>query len=208
MIKKLSLLFGSKTKAQEILYLQDGIKEVVRQGFYESELPHVETYCEKNHLYLVKSRFKVLLADDSSYSNKGLRIPETDKRLGMFFVYLSKSEEKSWLAAYHEMMNNSEELGKLLGYPECCVNYFTKHFSELNTDLQKPSTNPWTNLSKRQEDCVLISHFPCNPDCPESINLARWNLDIITKHDPKRAKEMMNLLWPKNLENHESFLDD
>ena len=201
MIKKLSLIFGSKTKVQEILFVQDGAKEVVRQGFYEHELPKVEQYCKKNHLYLVKSRFKVLLADDSIYSNKGIRIPETDKRPGMFFVYISKEEEKAWLAAYNEMMNNSGELGKVLGYPECCVDYFTKNFSEINTDLQKPPTNPWTNLTKRDQDCVLISHFPCHADCHESIQMARVNLDVITAHDHKRAKEMMGLLWPKKTGN-------
>ncbi|NQV90876.1 DUF483 domain-containing protein [Candidatus Woesearchaeota archaeon] len=197
MIKKLSLIFGSKTKAQEILFLQDGAKKVVRQGFYDHELPQVESYCKKHHLYLVKSRFKVILADDSSYSNKGIRIPETDKRPGMFFVYISKDEEKSWLAAYHEMMNNSGELGKVLGYPKCCVEYFTKHFSDIYTDLQKQPTNPWTNLSKRDKDSVLISHFPCDTDCHESMKIARMNLDIITAHDPKRAKEMMKELWSK-----------
>ncbi len=201
MIKKLSLIFGSKTKAQEILFLRDGAKKVVRQGFYDQELPKVELYCKKHHLYFVKSRFKVLLADDSTYSNKGIRIPETDKRSGMFFVYISKEEEKAWLAAYHEMMNNPGELGKALGYPECCVAYFKKYFSEINTDLQKPPTNPWTNLTKRDKDCVLISHFPCHADCHKSMKIARVNLDVITAHDQKRAKEMMNVLWPKKFEN-------
>ena len=44
------------------------------------------------------------------------------------FVYISKDEENAWLAAYHEMMNNSGELGKSLGYPGYCVEYFTKNY--------------------------------------------------------------------------------
>lgn len=194
MIKKLSFIFGSKTKAQEILLLQHKLKEVVRQGFYDYELPKVEKYCQQHHIYLVKSRFKVFLADDESFSNKGVRIPETDKREGMFFVYLSLDEEKAWLAAYHEMMNNPEELGLALGYPECCVNYFSKTFSSKNYNPQLAPTNSWTNLTKREEDCVLLSHFPCSSECKESMILGKQNLDLITKLDKIRAKEITEML--------------
>jgi len=83
MISKLSLIFGSKTKAQEIILLQNKVKKVVRQGFYESELKVVREYCERNDIYVVKSKFKVLLADEHAYSNKGIRIEATDEREGM-----------------------------------------------------------------------------------------------------------------------------
>src|SRR3989338_3539593 len=46
MIKKLSLIFGSKTKAQEIVLLLQDAKEVVRQGFTEEELFKVEQFCK------------------------------------------------------------------------------------------------------------------------------------------------------------------
>ena len=195
MIKKLSLIFGSKTKVQEILLLQNKLKHVVRQGFFESELPKVEKYCNENKIHLVKSRFKVLLADDGPFSNKGIRIPETDKRPGMFFVYLSLDEEKAWLAAYHEMMDNSQELGKSLGYPECCIKFFMENFSKDNPNPELAPKNPWTNLSKRNEDCVLLSHFPCSSECKQSMVMGRENLDLITKLDKPRAREMMELLW-------------
>src|SRR3989344_3024489 len=106
MIAPLSSIFGSKTKAQEVVFLLHDLKDVVRQGFYELEIPAVERFCKDNVLFLVKSRFKVLLADklanqsaDINYSNKGLRIPEHDARPGMFFIYLSKNERKAWLAS-------------------------------------------------------------------------------------------------------------
>jgi len=53
MISKLARIFGSKTKAQEILLLVAGLKPVVRQGFYEYELPQVEQFCKENEIYLV-----------------------------------------------------------------------------------------------------------------------------------------------------------
>ena len=172
MFKRLSYIFGSKTKAQEIVMLLNNLKPVVRQGFYESELVKVNKYCSENGLFLVKSRFKVLLDAEGLdeerkmsliYSNKGLRIPEDDQRAGMFFVYISKNEEKAYLASYYELVGNDSDLGLLLGYPKCCTEFFCNKFSAKNTNLELDAVNAFTNLSKRDEDCVILSHFPCNP---------------------------------------------
>ena len=194
MISKLSLIFGSKTKAQEIIFLLNKVKKVVRQGFYESELVKVEKFCEQENIHLVKSKFKVLLADQEAYSNKGIRIEATDQREGMYFVYLSLNVLSAWMASYHELNNNDYDLGILLGYPSCCVDFFCKRFSENNPNLQLSPKNPYTNLSKRNQDCVFISHFPCNSNCKESINLAKKYASIIARIDSLRAIEMINFL--------------
>jgi len=194
MINKLALIFGSKSKAQEIVLLLKDAKKVVRQGFYPEELIRVEKYCQENNLYLVRSKFKVLMADEGVYSNKGIRVPEDDKRLGMHFVYISKVEEQCWLAAYHELMKNDQGLGILLEYPVCCVNYFCKNFNSNNTNPMHKPTNMYTNLSKREQDCVLISHFPCKSDCALSAELGRRYLNVISGVDKPRAKELMEKL--------------
>ena len=194
MIKKLSIIFGSKTKAEEMVYLVSDAKYVVRQGFYLEELPKVEKFCKDNKIHFVKSRFRVLLADENSYSNKGVRIPESDKRPGMYFCYFSKDEQKAWLASYYELMNNDKDLGLLLGYPKCCVDFFCKRFSPNNPNLQLDSTNMFTNLTKRNEDAVLISHFPCSSECEESIFMGRKHLDIIKSVDKDRTEELINNL--------------
>jgi len=192
MIKNLSLIFGSKTKAEEIVYLLSKAKTVVRQGFYPEELPKVEKFCKENNIHFVKSRFKVLLADETAYSNKGIRIPEHDKRQGMYFCYFSKDQQKAWLASYYEMMNNNKDLGLLLGYPKCCVDFFCKRFSENNPNLQLSPTNMFTNITKREKDVVLIPHFPCSPDCEESVQLGREHLAIIREADYERYKELLS----------------
>ncbi len=194
MIHKLSLIFGSKSKAQEILLLIQDTKKVVRQGFYENELLRVEKFCEDNNLTLVKSKFKVLLADEQAYSNKGIRVPETDKRQGMHFVYISKDDQQAWLASYFELMSNDADLGQILGYPACCVDFFTRRFSENNPNLQLEPTNAFTNLTKRDQDHVVISHFPCSSDCQESIDLGKKYVDILIQFDKDRAEELLKEL--------------
>ncbi|MDP3989616.1 MAG: DUF483 domain-containing protein [archaeon] len=193
-MNKLLQVFGSHTKVQEILLLQHNLKNVVRHGFYESELPSVIKFCEKQNLHYVKSKFKVLLAEDTAYSNKGIRILEKDKRPGMYFIYISKNEEKSLLAAYYELVENHEELGKLLGYPSCCIDYFTKNFTSENPNPIHQPTNAWTNITRRDQDLVLLSHFPCSSECKESIILAKKYLAMIYDLDKERAEELLNRL--------------
>ena len=194
MIGKLSLIFGSKTKAQEIILVLHDTKKIVRQGFYEEELPRVEKYCEENNLTLVKSKFKVLLADESAYSNKGIRIKSEDKRPGMYFVYISKDDRTAWLASYYELIGNDQDLGRILGYPSCCVDFFCKRFTPDNPNLQLAPTNAFTNLTKRDQDQVIVSHFPCNSECQESIELGKRYLDTLMKVDKERVEELVNKL--------------
>lgn len=192
-VETLSKTFGSKTKAQEILLLLNDHKEVIRQGFYQEELIKIGEFCRENNLFLVSSKFKVQL-EGEDYSNKGLRIPLGDKRPGMYFLYFSKDEYKAYLASYLELIGSEKALGLLLGYPECCVDYFLQNFSVSNCDLQLKPTNMFTNLSKRSEDCVLLSHFPCNSDCEESVKLGKEYLEVLKKVDKERAKEVERVL--------------
>lgn len=177
-----------------MLLLLQGVKGVVRQGFYNTELPRVDRFCRENGIHGVRSTFKVLLSEGELYSNKGFRVPLEDPRQGMYFIYFSNDEQKAYLASYYELMSNHRELGLLLGYPPCCVDFFCRNFSERNTNLGLLSTNPLTNLSKRDQDCVLLSHFPCSSECPESMRLARTYLDVIQKADRGRAEEMIKIL--------------
>jgi hypothetical protein len=191
---ELASIFGSKTKAQEILLLLKNRKEIVRQGFYEEELHKVESFCRENFLFLVRSRFKVLLDDfdddSGNYSNRGLRVPETDPRRGMYFVYISKDEGAAWQASFHEQTEHHQKLGWILGYPPCCVEYFCRNFSASNPNPIHDDPDPYLDLSKREQDLVLISHFPCSSECAESLAIAKSNLELLERAAPKRAEEL------------------
>jgi hypothetical protein len=194
MFQNLSVIFGSKSKAQEIIMLLNDAKKVARQGFYLQELPKVEKFCNEHGLKLAKSNFKVLLADETAYSNKGIRVPLSDHREGMYFLYIAKDEKDAWLASYYELMNNDRDLGTLLGYPKCCLDFFCKRFSDDNPNLQLQPTNAFTNLTKRNMDCVIISHFPCSSDCEESVALGRKYIDVMMKIDRDRVEELLTQL--------------
>jgi len=199
MIDKLARIFGSKTKALEIVFLIQDLKPVVRQGFYDEELPKIIEFCKKNKLEIETSNYKVLLADNSHYSNKGIKIPEDDPRKGMHFVYISKDKGKAIMANVLEMKNDHRSFGMLLGYPKCCVDFYVKNASEMaktDNDFLRQTVKSskgynypfFSNIGKRSMDITLLSHFPCRFDCEESIKLAKKNLDLMKQHFPRLAE--------------------
>ena len=192
-------IFNSKLKVDEILYLLENQKIAVRQLFFENELAKVLKFCKENNLYSVESKFKIVFVDQNEkFSNKGEKIKRNDKREGAIVLYISKIEKQAYLAALAEAENNNELLGEILGYPDCCIDYFNQNFSfensnpELNEkNIEKYNCDSWLiRSSKRNEDMALISHFPCSWDCNKSLEIAEERLLIMEKYNQIRAKEL------------------
>ncbi len=183
-------------KADEMVLLLADKKPVVRQGFHEEEFRIIQKFCLLNKVSWARSKFKVLFSDEESgsFSNKGIIIPEHDRRDAVHFYYFSKKEEDAYLASFYELMGNDQALGLLLGYPGCCTEFFEKSFSGNSPNPTHENPDPYLDLSQREQDLVLISHFPCSPTCEKSILLARNNFMLLKQHFPKRAKELKRKL--------------
>lgn len=199
MLNRLMPIFGSRTKALEILYLLHGIKPVVRHGFYETELTKVKLFCEANDLAIEKSPYKVVLADPHKrFSNKGFKVKIEDPRRGMFFTYISKDPQKAAMAEAFEFKNDHRGLGLLLGYPDCCVSFYVNQEpkqSKLDNDYvtstlenSKGVRYPYfNNICRRHTDTTLLNHFPCSFNCKKSIEIAKRHLRLIAELDPNLA---------------------
>ena len=198
-IDRLKKVFGTRTKALEILYLIKGLKPVVRQGFYDAELGKVKEFCAKNDLGIEISPYKVVLADPHQrYSNKGFKVRAEDPRRGMYFAYISKDMQKAAMADAFEYKNDHRGLGLLLGYPECCVEFFVEQFpkrSRIDNDYVVPAIKNskgvrypyFNNILKRKMDMVLLSHFPCSFNCEASKAQAMRRLQLLAELDPSLA---------------------
>ena len=205
MIQRLVNIFGSLSKALEIVYLMSDIKPVVRQGFYSDELRKVKDFCEVNNLACEVSSYKVVLVDDGNYSNKGIKVKLDDERRGMVFVYISKNEDKAVLANCYEMKINHAQLGYMLGYPQCCVEFFCKHEpmrSKYDNDYVFPALENsegnkfpfYNNILLRDKDVTLLNHFPCSFNCHTSAELGKQHLIALKKINPALGDEFLNQL--------------
>ena len=205
-IDELKKVFGSKTKGLEILYLMHGLKPVVRHGFYDTEIGRVKDFCSKHDLAYEISPYKVVLADPhQKYSNKGFKVRAEDPRSGMYFMYISKDEQKAAMADAYEYKNDHRGLGLLLGYPECCVKFFVENYAErsiIDNDYVVPALNNskavrfpyFNNVLKRDVDVVLLSHFPHSFNCEASKEIAKKRMHMLAEIDPSLAMKFAHEL--------------
>jgi len=204
MIQKLQQIFHSITKSLEILYVIEGLKPCARILAFEDELGKVTDFLNENKIYYAISGFKVLKQTLQSdfYSDKSIKIDKSDSRKGYFFVYLSKEKNFAEKAKLAESKNQHFELGLLLGYPKCCCDFFEKNFDKSNTDLTlktlKYSTGIefpfYMNIAARHFDVSLLSHFPHSFQCEPSIDIAKNNLKIISRHSKQLANMFSGIL--------------
>ncbi|HLC65109.1 MAG TPA: hypothetical protein VJI46_03235 [Candidatus Nanoarchaeia archaeon] len=201
MLHQLQQAFHSIIKSLEILYVIEGAKPCARILVFEDELKQISDYLNESGLSCVVSDFKAVKQNLQSefYSDRSMRVPKDSAQKGYFLAYVSKSPDTAEKARIAEEKNSHKELGLLLGYPECCCDFFRKNFSENNTDLTLDALRNsaghefpfYSNISARHFDISLLSHFPHSFDCAPSIGIAKNNFETIKKHS-KQASELFS----------------
>ena len=204
MIPQLQKIFHSIIKSLEVLYVIEGIKPCARILVFEDDVDGTINFLNDNKIKTSVSDFKVIkqAAQSEFYSDKSKKIPKNSAEKGYFFVYLSKIKETLEKAKLMEEKNNHKELGSLLGYPECCCEFFEKNFNEKNTDLTLKSLENsdgyefkfYNNIAARHFDVALLSHFPHSFECKESIEISKKNLDAVQKHSQQLAVMFSGIL--------------
>ena len=204
MIPKLQQVFHSIIKSLEVLYIIEDAKPCARILVFEDEIKKVTDFLDENNLNYSVSDFKVLKQAMQSdfYSDKSIRIAKEDQRKGYFLFYVSKSKINADKAKLAEKENDHFLLGLILGYPQCCCDFFEKNFDEKNTDLTLRTLQNsdgiefslYTNIAARHFDVSLLSHFPHSFHCRPSIETAQKNLKVILKHSKQLAAMFSGVL--------------
>lgn len=204
MIQQLQQAFHSITKSLEVIYVIEGAKPCARILVFEDELKGIIEFLNQNRLSFAISGFKAVKQNIQSefYSDASIKIPENSPQKGYFFVYLSKNKSAAEKAKSAEENNNHKELGLLLGYPECCCGFFENNFDGKNTDLTlRIMENSdgyvfsfYSNIAARHFDVCLLSHFPHSFSCEPSIEIAKNNLKIISRHSKQLAAVFSGIL--------------
>ncbi len=191
--------FQSMIKTIEVLSVIENQKKVVRIALHEDRIDTVKKFVSNNSLSIALSDFKVKLAFSGDYSSKGIQ----NKDEGHNFVYVSKDLNECLKAKEFESQNDHLNLGKILGYPDCCIDFFAKNFeteSKLHNDFVIPA---WKNSIKntigdvkesffpkeinifvRYFDVALISHCPHSFECAQSLKIAKSRFEMIKKLSP------------------------
>ncbi len=205
MLQDLRKIFESNIKSLEILYILEDVKPAARIMVKEEDNKIFDFLKEKGLDYAI-SDFKVVKQDkEKAYSDKGIKADINSKEKGYLFVYIAKNKEIAERAKESEKNNEHRELGILLGYPECCSEFFEKNYkeeSEKENDFTLASLKNsdgfqfpfYANIGARHFDLTLLDHFPCNYNCKDSIELAKKHLEIIEKDDKEAAEIIKGML--------------
>jgi hypothetical protein len=196
MIQELQKIFRSLIKSLEILYVIECIKPCARILVDEKESENVKNFLHEKGLKCSVSEFKLIKDSlhSENYSDFSIKARKEDTRRGSFVFYVSKDESCNEAKKLEEERNHFV-LGKTLGYPECCCDFFAKNFDSKNTDLTlKALENSegfefslFNNICARHFDVSLLSHFPCSFNCTLSEKMAQKNLGAIKSHSPQVA---------------------
>ena len=134
----------------------------------------------------------------TSYSSTSPKyIPGKPYRVRVVFT---KSEElaKEWYDLWNTAPLNNRRVGELLGYPPCCIDFYTKYWvdqkfvdtswvmaadkltlSDADRIIHiKEDTPPECNILWRWQGVRLVSHLPCSFDCEHTVNLGMKNAEL------------------------------
>ncbi len=107
---------------QEFLAVKQGIKPVMRKNFFVKE--YVEMKRVENQIERICKEFKLQFLFKDIGNERVL--------------YISKNKDIAKNAYVAEKTNNPKIFGKLLGYPECCVDFYTNIWqSDIRTSTKE-----------------------------------------------------------------------
>jgi len=190
---------------QEWLAVKHGIKPVLRTVLRTDKFEYVEKLCRKEGLSSLIKPFTQL------YGTK-LNSP-------INIIYVSRSKDLLEEAYLSDKSGDREKLGELLGYPSCCVDFFSEALKDAESPFPvktylktngKPSflvNNVFKlesrlsssgvekiqknpDFANRISHLFLISHIPCSYTCKESIDTGKEILTLLKREEPEVAKEI------------------
>ncbi|OIO65598.1 hypothetical protein COY28_05370 [Candidatus Woesearchaeota archaeon CG_4_10_14_0_2_um_filter_57_5] len=199
--------FGSRIRAVEFLLVASRAKPGLRFALRAEQLDHAKHSAKTYGLCWDVSDFGITLADQTSgkgeghYSNKGVMSARPG---ALRFFYCAPDAAAVGTLKAAEAARDSLRFGTLLGYPECCCQFFQAHEKELaacDNDFTSLVAVPsgasfpwWMNIYAKGHDACVLSHFPCSLGCGESHRFAEGCVSALTGISPGLALSLQGRL--------------
>lgn len=140
----------------------------------------------------------IRLDPDQTYSDSVELVPDgVSEPRAKAFVYLAQNADMALRAWVSELLQDDAKMGRLFGYPQCCIASFKRHskiqpVSDIDNIVEY--TPRLTNQYSRLFGFELISHKPCAPDCSETLLLAKRYLQTLESISPTTSVYLMGFL--------------
>lgn len=96
-----------------------------------------------------------------------------------------------------DKVTDHKAIGKMLGYPDCCTEYFVKSF-DTNYDPvwlgydNISGVDPAVNILLRYFGIRIVSHLTCSPYCEQTLQVAKQRLQLVKPDIRDWALELLN----------------
>ncbi len=183
---------GSRVSSLEFLYLLSGIKDVSRLTMRSSHITLFSDLCKRNNLSFLFSEESYTVPVASSYRNS---LDKTTESLGFCYkeVYISRTVNKVHDLKEAAANCDHRHVGRILGYPDCCIDFFMSWLAlgQLNNmDFSTFASSdgkeyPYrVNVFSKEFDACYLSHFPCSLNCVDSLNQAKERMLFVKNNLP------------------------
>lgn len=190
----------------EFIAIKENIKDNMRCVVPLGSFNEIKRFFTKEGFYVSKSDFSLKIFEDTSFQ----RVFGECEQDSLVFVYICRYErDMNRLIKLDNTgdLSVSRDVGEILGYPDCCINFYMKHSSEKEphpdfTLLSLKNTKEknsyllnnlyWDNENQTLNNTYnyLISHFPCSFECEKSKYIAKKVLESIKKYDLNIAEDI------------------
>lgn len=164
-------------------------------------------FLENNHIpYCVSNEVFIPNNDLVGFSNTYSQVFDLryfEDEAGEVHIFISQSID----LAIRAFESDPEDMaGSYLQIPSCCCHFFLTHWEEalykFNGDLfrklllttkQKVTCLPWqTNIMALYRGSSLLFHFPCQLDCPATINLVNNRAQILRQVNSTQVDQIVS----------------
>ena len=155
----------------ERLTLLQGMRPGVLQGIMPEELPMIQNWALQNNVPMV-----IVGLDGATESYGNASIPFEPGKKFTYRTYFGLEPER-FLSAWKAQDDLS--IGRMLGFPECCIKFFQRHWKEegwrdltIHTFDDFDQTNlVYNNVLLRHIGIRGVFHLPCSVACEPSVQI-------------------------------------
>jgi hypothetical protein len=144
-------------------------------------------------LYCHRSALDLLPQPDligGNVKHHGSYVSRGSREEAWAILYIGVDDEFAKGAEAAELNKEQRLVGRLLGYPDCCSDFFLKEdgFNQDRTPGSIRDAGPFPSiLNPILAELYGVSmqfHFACSPRCPKSLEMARHRLEYLAPYAP------------------------
>ncbi len=123
--------------------------------------------------------------------------PQVGERFSVRTVTTYPSLVDKFIKAYKD--HDDELIGHLLGYPNCCIDFFVKNWKQdvfdliERMDISYPCPNQFSNVLLHWLGVRPVPHMPCSLACQETLIQGQYYANLLPSQERDWLKELLSM---------------